>query len=121
MKNIRIPITIILVAVMISSLSLTAFAANTDFGSAAVDEDKDYTISEMLTYAIEDEYLAQAEYAQITSTYGAQTPFTNIKKAEATHISRLEPLFKEYDVSLPKNIATQYTAVPSSLLEAYKT
>lgn len=110
----------ILAVLVISGISVTAFATDTDFGSAAAQEDKTYTLTEMLTYAIEDEYLAYAEYQTIIDTFGAQRPFTNIQKAEATHMSLLEPLFTAYGVALPENTAADYTAIPATLLDAYK-
>ena len=114
-------LTALLMAVLlIGAMSATAFAADIDFGSAAVTEDKTYTLSEMLTYAIEDEYLAHAEYEKIIDTFGAQTPFTNIIKAEETHIARLEPLFTEYGVTKPADNAESYTALPATLLDAMK-
>jgi hypothetical protein len=74
----------------------------------------------MLTYAIQDEYLAYAEYDKIIDAYGAQRPFINIIKAEEPHISALEPLFTEYGVTLPENTAADYAAVPATLAEAYQ-
>jgi hypothetical protein len=121
MKNMKKLTALLMAVLLIGAMSATAFAADTEFGSAAVTEDKTYTLSEMLTYAIEDEYLAHAEYEKIIDSFGAQTPFTNILKAEETHIARLEPLFTEYGVTKPEDNADSYTVVPSSLLEAMKT
>jgi hypothetical protein len=120
MKSIKKLMAIVIAVAVTGTLSLTAFAADGDFGSAAVEEDKTYTLSEMLTYAIEDEYLAHAEYEKIIDTFGAQRPFTNIVKAEETHIAALEPLFAKYGVVLPANTAEDYTVVPSTLLDAFK-
>lgn len=120
MKKTKKPAALILAVLLAGALSVTAFAADSSFGSAAVNENETYTLSQMLTYAIQDEYLAYAEYETILDTFGAQTPFTNILKAEATHISALEPLFQEYGVALPENTADRYTVVPGSLLEAYQ-
>jgi hypothetical protein len=47
-----------------------------------VEPDETYTLAQMLTYAIQDEYLAYAEYDKIIDAYGAQRPFTNIIKAK---------------------------------------
>lgn len=105
---------------MTSILSISAFASDSSFGSAAVEENKTYTLSNMLTFAIQDEYLAKAEYQTIMDTFGAQRPFSNIINAEETHIAELEPLFAEYGVTLPANTADDYTLVPSSLLDAFK-
>ena len=40
----------------------------------------------MLTYAIQDEYLALAEYELIIEKYGSMRPFSNIINSEKTHI-----------------------------------
>lgn len=97
----------------------TVSAANTDTGAAGASADTEYSLEEMLVYAIEDEYLAQAEYDVIMDTYGVQKPFSNIIKAEATHISLLDPLFEEYGVSVPAKDWESLVAIPESLDAAY--
>ena len=97
----------------------TAYASNTDIGAAGAYVDKEYSLEEMLVYAMEDEYLAQTEYDVIMDTYGVQKPFSNIIKAEATHISLLEPLFEEYDVSVPEKDWESLVVVPETLDAAY--
>ena len=42
----------------------------TAFGTAVLAEGKVFTLQEMLTYTIQDEYLAQAEYKVIMADYG---------------------------------------------------
>jgi len=96
-----------------------AFAANEGVGSAGALADSEYTLEEMLTYAMEDEYMAQAEYSQILDTYESQRPFSNIINAEAYHISLLEPLFDAYDVTIPAKDWNSLISVPASLEEAY--
>ena len=97
----------------------TVYAANTGTGAAGASTDTEYSLEEMFVYAIEDEYLAQAEYDVIMDTYGIKKPFSNIIKAEATHISLLEPLFEEYGVSVPVKDWESLVAVPESLDSAY--
>lgn len=120
MKTTKKLLAIVTTVMMISGLSITALAADSSFGSAAVEENRTYTLSEMLTYAIQDEYLAHAEYEKIIDFFGTQKAFTNIITAEQVHISALTFLFAEYGVALPENIADEYTVVPVSLLDAYK-
>ena len=72
----------------------------------------------MLTYAVQDEYLASAEYAAINEALGNPRPFANIVKAEQTHIAALEKLFAANGIALPGNTAGDYVAVPASLTEA---
>ena len=110
-----------LASLIISAVSLRALAADRDFGSSAVSQDQTYTLAEMLTYAIEDEYMAYAEYEAIIESFGVQRPFSNIIKAEATHIAALEPLFAVYELPLPVNSAHSSTVIPDSLTEIYRT
>ena len=73
----------------------------------------------MLTYAIQDEYMAQAEYNAIMDQYGVQKPFSNIIKSEAMHIDLLLPLLKANDVAVPKNDAANRVVVPESIEKSY--
>ena len=91
----------------------------TPFGAAALSEGKTYTVEEMLTYAIQDEYLARAEYKVIMDAYGEQRPFINIMKAEGVHVQRLLPLFTAYGVTVPEDTALEHTVKPESLQAAY--
>ena len=90
------------------------------FSSSGSKEDNDLNKEKMLTYAIEDEFLARAEYEVIMREYGEQKPFSNIIKAEEKHISDLKELFSKYNISIPEDKAKDYTAVLESLNEAYK-
>jgi len=72
----------------------------------------------MLTYAIQDEELAYAEYAKITDTFGSARPFANILKAEQSHIAALEGLFTANGIALPENTAAGYVTAASSLTDA---
>lgn len=75
-------------------------------------------LAEALTFAINDEYNAQAAYNAIIKKYGSIKPFTNIVKAEANHISLLKPLFTKYNIEIPANNAT-LTDIPTTLTNAY--
>jgi len=81
--------------------------------------DQELNLSKMLTYAIEDEYIAHAEYTKILETYGNVNPFTNIREAEAQHIALLTPILEKYGVPVPnpESIAA-YVSVPPSLRDA---
>lgn len=90
-------------------------------GAAAAKEDTNLTKEEMLTYAIQDEFLARREYEIIMDKYGEQKPFSNIIKAEEKHISQLTDLFKKYNITIPEDNSKDYVVLPESLNEAYKT
>lgn len=96
-----------------------AKAADKTIGSAGALSDSEYSLEEMLVYAIEDEYQAQTEYNVIMKEYGTQRPFSNIIQSEATHINLLLPLLKVYDVAVPENDWNSMVAAPESLEAAY--
>ena len=63
------------------------------------------SLPQMLTYALQDEYLAQARYDNILETFGYIRTFAQIKEAEMRHINALLPFFERYQVPLPENIS----------------
>lgn len=110
---------------VLASLGSLVFAADKGttalHGNAAAKEDTDLTIQEMLVYAIQDEYMAKAEYAAIMVKFGNVRPFSNIIEAENTHIGWLEQAFKTYKITMVKDEAALYLVVPKTLTEAYET
>ena len=109
-----------LMALSLALLMPLVALGETPFGAAALSEGKTYTVEEMLTYAIQDEYLARAEYKVIMDAYGEQRPFINIMKAEGVHVQRLLPLFTAYGVTVPEDTALELTVKPDSLAAAYE-
>lgn len=94
-------------------------ASSSQVGSAAAKTDTTLTIEDMLTYAIQDEYLARAEYEIILKEYSNQSPFANIIKAEETHIAALTTLFNTYNIALPPDTSSEYVSLPPSINDAY--
>lgn len=109
-------ITLLVLAVT-AAMTLTALA---EFGSGAVTEGQTYTTEEMLTYAIQDEYMALAEYEAIVAAYGDSNPFSNLIEAEEYHIALLTGLFETYGYTVPINDASSWVALPNSLDNAYE-
>jgi len=101
----------------LATLPVLALAAT---GSAAVTEGTTYTLSEMLTYALQDEYMAQAEYAAIQEAFGVNNPYANIQNAEVTHQEALLPLFAAYGIDVPANTAAGSVVIPATLQETYE-
>jgi hypothetical protein len=101
------------------STSAVALASDLPYGASAAAKDEEYTLEEMLTYAIQDEYLARATYQSILDKYGPQRPFSNIVKAEERHISMLLPLFEAHDLAVPADDALKLVVVPESVEAAY--
>ena len=78
----------------------------------------DEQTQQALIDAVNDEYKAHATYQKVIDQFGQVRPFTNIIKAEETHIQYLLPLFEKYGVAVPED--TWYDKVGSfaSLQEA---
>ncbi|WP_338323639.1 DUF2202 domain-containing protein [Halobacillus salinus] len=77
------------------------------------------TFPEALTFAMQDEYLAQARYDDILNTFGSIRTFERIKQAEQRHINALLTLFNRYQVPVPENDAAAYVTTPGSVKDAY--
>ena len=104
-----------------SSFGTMALAGEDQYGAENVNAEQTYTIEEMLNYAIEDEYKARAEYELIIEEMDGGRPFTNIIKAEETHIAMLTPLFEKYGIQLPADNASEHTVLPDSIDSALET
>lgn len=89
------------------------------YGTTGALADDSYTLEEMLTYAIQDEYLAQAKYTAIAEANNNANPFSNIAEAEATHINELLPLFEMNGIEVPANDASERVTLPDSLEASY--
>ena len=96
------------------TLSLTGYGSEGALGDDAL------TLADMLTYAIQDEYLARAEYNRILDENGSIRPFSNIIRAEQTHIDALLPLFDIYGIAAPADEGESRTASVANLTEAYQ-
>lgn len=114
-----------LLALGITYVSLGVFAEPANYDGVALsletDEFGEYSLEDMLTAALLDEYLAQATYEQIINTYGEVKPFTNIVLAEQQHINLLLPLFETYGISVPENQAASQVVLPDSIASALAT
>lgn len=88
------------------------------WGAAAAKADLDLTIEDMLTYAMQDEYLARAEYVAIMGKYGVDRPFSNIKESEDQHVAWLKEAFAAYKLAVPADTAAGLAVLPSSVKQA---
>ena len=57
----------------------------------------------------------------ILDDYGTVRPFSNILRAEETHIDALLPLFAEYGVTAPADDGAAHAVLPDNLTSAYQT
>lgn len=79
------------------------------------------TVEEMLNYAINDEYMALAEYKAIVEEFGDVMPFVRIISAEETHIQTLLNLFETYGYTVPEDQSQDYVVIPESITAAVAT
>ena len=87
-------------------------------GSLVAIADSQLTWIDMMHYAVDDEYLAQAEYRLILETYGSIKPYSNIVLSEGNHLSLLGQLFDLYQLPFPADPSAGHVVLPNSLLEA---
>ena len=99
---------------------LTAPLSAQDFGAAGALARDTMSVEEMLVYALQDEYLARAEYELILEEWGIQRPFANIIRSEERHIAALLPLFNRYGVAVPEDTAAEHVIMPASRREAFE-
>jgi hypothetical protein len=116
MKNLKIILALTLVLIV----GLSGAAYGDDFGAEGAASGDSWTIEEMLEYAVEDEYMAKAEYEALIEEFGNIRPFTNIIKAEQRHIDMLLPLFEKYDVEIPVDDAADRVVIPETLAETFE-
>ncbi len=90
------------------------------YGAEGALGDADLSFADMLTYAIQDEYLARAEYDWILQSFASPRAFANIMRAEETHIDSLLPLFTAYGITPPADEGASRAATVSSITEAYQ-
>jgi len=108
-------------ALMVSLTLAAAGAADILYGNTAAKADNSLTIQDMLLYAAQDEYTAQAEYAAIMGKYGMLRPFSNVIRAEGNHLAWLKDAFAAYKLPFPVDEASSHLIVPATLIDAYRT
>lgn len=89
------------------------------YGAKGAEASDEFSLEEMMKYAIEDERLALAEYAFIMDEYNVSRPFSNIINAEAQHESALLGLYEKYGFDIPDFVGSEHVVLPSSLEEIY--
>lgn len=74
------------------------------YGSKGALADTNLTLADMLMYAVQDEYLAHAEYLLIMDIFGTQKPYSNIAKSEETHLALLKRFILPMDLTSLKTL-----------------
>lgn len=109
---------LILLATALMATPLAAEGGAAAWGARAAAMDGAPGIEDMLEYAIQDEFLARAEYLAIMNRFGEIRPFSNIVKAEETHIAWLTEAYRDRDLAAPADKAASYVSVPATTREA---
>ncbi len=121
-KGIIVGSIFIALTAVVSISTIKADSLYSELGETQeISENVEYGIEEMLLYAINSEYLAEAEYQAIIAQLGSIRPFTNIVLAEGTHIEMLETLFTTYGLTLPENSAANQVVIPETISQAIAT
>jgi len=116
--------TAVLAAALVLLPVAGAFAGSGDYGAKGALEQAgqlDLTLEEMLRYALQDEYLARAEYELIMKEYGTMRPFSNIMSAEERHIQWVTELYEKYGFEMPADISADHVVLPPDLKTAFET
>ena len=119
MRNHPSRLALVLAAALVASPSFGQAAGPAAWGAKAAQADPGASVESMLRYAIEDEYLARAEYVAIMKRFGEARPFSNIKASEDSHIAWLEAEYGARGLPVPKDEGAAHAFVPASLKEAY--
>ncbi|QSX08519.1 DUF2202 domain-containing protein [Alkalibacter rhizosphaerae] len=103
-------------------LSVDQAALSLDgYGALGALADEDLTLIDMLTYAVQDEYLAHGEYVAIMDKFGNQNPYANIKRSEEMHLSFLQEVYDSYGLAFPEDTSSDHSIIPEDLLQAAQT
>ncbi len=130
MKNKLVKGLIIAGLVMTSIVTITLSSVNAesvydDYAYVELSEDfaldAEYDLETMLNYAIQDEYLARAEYQAIITEFGEVMPFVRIIQAEENHIALLLGLFETYGFVVPEDNSADNVVIPESITSALAT
>lgn len=94
---------------------------DTSWGSVSALENSEFSIEDMLLYAIQDEYSARTEYEYIMQEFDVEKPFSNIINAEITHIEMLIPLFDVYGLDVPEDNSDEHIIELTTLISTFET
>ncbi len=107
--------------VLLSLVGTAGFAEVAGYGAKSLDSATGLTVEEMLNYAIQDEYLARAEYELIIQEYGNIRPFSRIILAEERHILWVIDALNEYEFAVPEDESKDHVVLPTSIKTALET
>lgn len=102
-----------------AELSFPSRQGEDEFGAKGALNTPSPTLNQMLTFALQDEFLAQSRYNNILLNFGYIRTFARIQEAELRHISALLPLFERYQVPVPEDVSRKFVSTPDSLKSAF--
>lgn len=111
---------VILAGILTAVVAMSASAESASYGAAAAKAAVNPTVEQMLVFAIQDEYLARAEYELIMSKAGNVRPFSNITKAEEQHIGWVTDVMRKYGYQVPADEGAAHAVLPKDLRAAYE-
>jgi hypothetical protein len=121
MKHLKFQFKMLIAAAALALVSVGLFAADADYGALGAKEKTGLSLEQMLTYAIQDEYLARAEYEAIMKRHGDIRPFSNIIRSEEQHIAWLKELFTQHNLKVPADTSRDHLLIPVDLKAAFQT
>jgi hypothetical protein len=98
----------------------TAAGAEAAYGAAGARAVASPTVEQMLVFAIQDEYLAGAEYDLIMSKAGSVRPFSNIRQAEEQHVAWLAALMRANGYAVPADTGAAHAVLPADLKGSFE-
>lgn len=91
-----------IVYLLIALIWFSSIISAEDFGASGALVKNELELEEMLSYAIQDEYLALREYEALIDEFGLDRPYSNIAESEKTHIRYLETIYRDYNIDIPE-------------------
>jgi hypothetical protein len=111
-----------LTALVLLLASTAVFAEVSSYGAGAavqaIADGSRFTITDMLRWAAEDEYLARAEYAAIMTKFGSMRPYSTIMASEEHHLAWLKAEYQTRSLPFPADGSAPYVVLPKDLKAA---
>ena len=112
----------LLITLIILAMTATVFAAGSDYGAGAavqaIADGSKFTITDMLRWAAEDEYLARGEYEAIMGKFGTIRPYSTIMASEEQHLAWLKAEYQTRGLPFPADGSAPYVVLPRDLKAA---
>jgi hypothetical protein len=110
----------VILAGILTAFTAAAASASSAYGAAGARTAASPTLEQMLVFAIQDEYLAGAEYDLIMSKAGSVRPFSNISRAEDQHVTWVAAALRDHGYAVPADEAAAHAVLPADLRSAYE-